>query len=280
VREAAPREIAIKDGELHLGGLCTLNEIAGSDLVHQHVPALAEAAGGAASPQIRHRATLGGNLCQHTRCGYYRHASFPCFKRGAETCPVLADGAVQDTAGIFGNQACASAHASSLAPVLGAVGAALIVHRPGLKQPLVRIAFDDFYAAPVHGKGSDTTLGPGDVLVCVVVPIAGRSMRTAYSEVRQKAAFDWALTACGVCVDTDAEGKVTRAGVVLGSVAPTPHRAVAVEQALLGKAWTRETALAAAKHATVGATPLPGNRYKIQLADVVVRRALLGALES
>jgi len=123
VKDPALREIREDKDGFVVGALVTLAQIAASDVVKRLCPALADAAGLAASPQIRQRATIAGNLAQHTRCGYYRHASFPCWKRGDDSCPVLADGGVQDTAAIFDNRPCASAHPSSLAPVLGACDA-------------------------------------------------------------------------------------------------------------------------------------------------------------
>jgi xanthine dehydrogenase YagS FAD-binding subunit len=114
-------------GSLVVGAMATLAAVAASPDVRAVAPALAEAAGSAASPQLRNRATVGGNLAQHTRCGYYRMRSFPCWKRGDAKCPVLEAGAVQDTAGIFGIGSCASAHPSSLAPVLGALDATVVV---------------------------------------------------------------------------------------------------------------------------------------------------------
>lgn len=259
------------DGEgLRIGALVTLAEIAASPAVTQRFPALAEAAGHAASPQVRHRATLGGNLCQHTRCGYYRLKSFPCWKRGADACPVLAEGAVQETAGIFGNADCASAHPASLPPVLGALGAKVVVR--GRKDREER-AFDALWRAPEKGVAEDVALAPGEVIVSVLLPALPPRTLVAYEEVRQRAAFDWALVSCGVRVTRDG-GKVTDASVWLGSVAPTPYRAVAAEKALVGRAADADAIAAAAEAAAAGATPLPGNRHKVELVKVVVRRAL------
>ncbi|HEY1435175.1 MAG TPA: FAD binding domain-containing protein, partial [Thermoanaerobaculia bacterium] len=53
-----------------LGALATLARIADDPGLRRAYPALADAAGGAATPQIRHMATLGGNLCQRPRCWY------------------------------------------------------------------------------------------------------------------------------------------------------------------------------------------------------------------
>jgi xanthine dehydrogenase YagS FAD-binding subunit len=264
------REVAIL-----IGSLVTLAEIAASSDVLQVCPALAEAAGLAASPQIRSRATLGGNLLQHTRCGYYRHKSFPCFKRGDDACPVLDEGAVQDTAAIFGNRSCASAHPSSLAPVLAACATMAFIipaNAPQNEFKGLKVAGELFATSPTRGQRSDSRLEPGEVLWQIQVD-ARANRRAAYEEVRQKAAFDWALVSCCVRLDMDGD-KVREAAVWLGSVAPIPWHAEAAEKALAGKTLTDETIRAAADAAVAGATPLPGNAYKVDLVKVVVRRAL------
>lgn len=261
------------DGTLSVGAMATLAAVAESKDVRDGCPALAEAAGQAASPQLRTRATVGGNLAQHTRCGYYRMRSFPCFKRGDERCPVLAPGAVQETAGVFGISACASANPSSLAPVVGAAGGTVVVR--GAKGER-RLALADLYEGPKQGKASDTTLGPADVIVRVEFPAFGAGDRQAYEEVRQRASFDWALVSCAVGF-TGGETGVKSARIWLGSVAPSPWRAEAAEKALVGKPFSEASAAAAAAAAAAGATPLPGNAYKVDLVKVVVRRALAAA---
>jgi xanthine dehydrogenase YagS FAD-binding subunit len=268
---ASLKGIEARADSVRLGAGTTLAEVAASEELRKRLPTLAEAAGLAASPQIRHRATVGGNLAQHTRCGYYRHRSFPCWKRGSDACPVLRDGAVQETAGIFANDACASAHPSSLAPVFGSLDATIVVRgRVGER----RLAFADLWAAPAKGKASDTTLGPDDVIVAVEVPTPSGA-RAAYEEVRQKAAFDWPLVSAAVRVE--GSDSVKSARIWLGSVAPTPWRAAAAERALVGSAPAPEVLERAAAAAAEGATPLAGNAYKVTLVKVAVRRALARA---
>jgi xanthine dehydrogenase YagS FAD-binding subunit len=267
------REIGLVEDGFHVGALATLADLAAEDDVRAFAPTLAEAAREAASPQIRNRATLGGNLAQHTRCGYYRHRSFPCWKRGDPACPVLAPGAVQETAAVFGNGACASAHPSSLAPVLGSLGAAIQVRGP--KGPRT-ILFDDFWRAPAAGRASDTVLEPGDVIAGVLIPFHPAGARFGYVEIRQKAAFDWPLAAAAVRYDL-VDGKIAAASVWLGAVAPAPWRVPAAEQALVGSPFTEALAEKAAEAAVKGATPLPGNAYKLHLVRAAVRRALVGA---
>lgn len=263
----------LRDGDaIRIGAGATLAAVAGSELVPV---SLREAAEQAASPQIRNLATLGGNLCQHTRCGYYRLKSFPCWKRGSDTCPVLADGAVQETAGIFGNRPCACAHPSSLAPALGTLGARLhVVSAEGGRE----VAFGNLWAAPAKGRASDTTLAPSDVIAHVVLDAreAASGWRLAHEEIRQKAAFDWPLVTCAVALRAEG-GKVAEASVWLGAVAPTPRRSEAAEAALVGKAFSESLAARAGEAAAEGSTPLAGTRYKVQLVKVAVRRALAKA---
>lgn len=259
-------------GRVRIGARVTLARLAASD----EIPAsLRVAASQAASRQVRNLATLGGNLCQHTRCGYYRHRSFPCFKRGDEACPVRADGAVQETAGIFANDPCACAHPSSLAPALGTADAVLhVLGAEGARD----VAFADLWAPVRKGRASDTALAAGDVIAQVSIDAhdVAAGWRTAHEEVRQKAAFDWPLVTCAVALR--AEGaKVAEASVWLGAVAPAPLRSRAAESALEGRAFDEALAAKAAAQAVAGATPLAGNRYKVQLLQVAVRRALVSA---
>jgi len=259
-------------GGVRIGAMATLAAVAASPLA---LPtALVVAASEAASPQLRNRATVGGNLCQHTRCGYYRVKTFDCVKRGVGGCPVLSPGAVQETNGIFGNDLCACAHPSSLAPVFGALGAKVVVRGTGGER---RLSVAELYRPPVAGKASDTTLAPGDVITSIEIPATCPGM-TAFHEVRQRAAYDWALVSCAVALELDADGVVKEgAGIWLGAVAPFPMRAVAAEKALVGRKWNEASATAAASAAVTGATPLAGNAYKIELVKVAVRRALMAA---
>jgi xanthine dehydrogenase YagS FAD-binding subunit len=263
------------DGALRVGALVTLADLASNAEVRRLVPAVAHAAGEAASPQLRNRATLGGNLAQHTRCGYYRHESFPCAKRGAPACPVLAPGAVQETAGIFDVSLCASAHPSSVAPAVGACGGTVVVR--GAKGDR-RLPLEGLYEPPKRGKASDTTLAPDDVIVAVEFPAADRPGRSGFHEVRQRAAFDWALVSCAAGF-TGGESAVKSARVWLGALAPYPMRSEAAEKALVGKPFSEAAAAAAGDAAVKGATPLPGSAYKVALARVAVKRALMAAWE-
>ena len=70
---------------------------------------------------------------------------------------------------------------------------------------------------------------------------------------------------------------VSKARVILGHVAPTPWIAAQAEQALAGKSLSEDVIEQVAQAAVAGAQPLSENRYKVQLARVAVKRALMEA---
>jgi len=114
------------------------------------------------------------------------------------------------------------------------------------------------------------------MVIEIVVPPPARSLRAATYEVRQRAAFDWPLVQACVALEMDGN-TVKSARVVLGQVAPIPWRSLGSEQALVGNQVTPETAMEAAKAAVARARPLSHNKYKITLAKVAVKRAILNA---
>ena len=84
-------------GGLYLDGLMPLTGVVRSPLILEKAPLLAEAALSVASNQIRHMATLGGNLCLETRCTYYNQSHTyqyvePCFKRNGDRCYLIPKG--------------------------------------------------------------------------------------------------------------------------------------------------------------------------------------------
>ncbi len=261
-----------EDGSIWIGARVTLAQLASSQGCKRFLPTLAHAAGLAASPQLRNRATIAGNLAQHTRCHYYRLESLPCLKRSGTLCPVQEKGGIQDTAGVFAGK-CVCSHPSSLAPVLGTLDAEIVIR--DAKGPRT-VGFADFWAGPVPGVGTDTILKAGEVIEAIRIPASAEKHFAGYYEVRQKAAFDWPLVSCAVRYTTQ-DGKITRASIWLGSFAPTPWQAAKAEAALVGKACSDEVAEMVAARAFDEAKPVEGAAYKLKIAKVALKRALADA---
>jgi xanthine dehydrogenase YagS FAD-binding subunit len=261
------------DGSLHIGPLVTLAKVAAHPDVRKNHPALAQACGEAASPQIRNLATIGGNVLQRPRCWYYRLESYRCLKKGGTVCYAI--GGENRYHVIFGGGPSYATHPSNAAVALVAFGASFVLE--GAKGPRT-VPAADFFVLPGKDAERESLIEPGEVLTEIRVPAAGGA-RSLYEEVREKAAFDWPLVSAAAVVHQEG-GNVKEARVVLGAVAPIPWRSTRAEQALVGKPLDEASATAAARAATFGAVPLSDNEYKVGLVQTLVRRTLLALAQA
>jgi len=258
-------------GGLHVGALATLAEIAAHPGARARHTALADAAGHAATPQIRNVATLGGNLLQRPRCWYFRSSQFECLKKGGGQC--YAQDGENEYHAVFGNRVCAIVHPSAAAAALVALGAVLEVAGPRGRRQL---GIEELFVRPEVDVEREHALAAGELLTGIRLPAPAAGARSAYLKLGEKESFDWPLAEAAVLLE-QAGGRVARARIVLGAAAPVPLRVPAAEAALAGKPLTPETARAAAAAAVAGATPLAGNAYKVPLLAALVRRAIHAA---
>jgi xanthine dehydrogenase YagS FAD-binding subunit len=262
-------QIKAGDKDVVIGALVTLQDLIDHDHLGHWFSSLVQAAEGVASPQIRGRGTVGGDLCQRPRCWYYR-AGFGLVARGPDGEPLVPRGDNRYHA-IFGGGPALFVNPSSLAPALVALGANVTLTGPKGDRS---VSVADFFVAPKNGDSRENVLAPNEILTAITIPTSG--MANAVYEVRQKEALDWPLVAASVALKMEGD-KVESASVVLGHVAPTPWRATAAEAALKGKTINEETAEVAGKAAATGAKPLSQNGYKVRLVQTAVKRALLRA---
>ncbi len=255
---------------LRIGAAVTLEELLQSALVRKTYPALADAARGIASPQIRNMGTVGGDLCQRPRCWYFRNG-FGLLARDAGGQALVPGGENQYHA-ILGNSGPAYFVSASL------LGPALIAYNATVKLASASgsrdVPVEKFFVTPQNDSSREIALLPNEIVTGIVIPSA--VTRSATYEVRQRQALDWPLAAASVVLRMKG-ATVAGARVVLGHVAPTPWVSEEAAQALAGKTINEETATEAGKAALAGATPLSQNAYKVQLARVAVKRALLQA---
>jgi len=256
---------------LRIGALATLGDLADHADVILHYPALADAANEAASPQIRNLATVGGNLSQRPRCWYFR-GGFGLFPKDASGKDLVSDGENRFHA-ILGNDGPAKfVSPSTIVPTLIAYGASLrIVGPKGTRE----LPLEKYFLIPKAENEREHDLRPNEIISEVMIPAPG-GLRTAHYEVRQKQAFDWPLVVAAVALKMN--GTIIQAArVVMGYVAPVPWISPEAGQALVGKTISEDVAKAAADAALQDAKPLRHNVYKVQLARVAVKRAILKA---
>jgi xanthine dehydrogenase YagS FAD-binding subunit len=254
-----------------IGALTTLGDLADDRNIKQNYPALAEALIEAASPQIRNMATLGGNLCQRPRCWYFRNGLglLPKSEAGKE---LVTDGDNRYHA-ILGNDGPAKfVSPSTIAPILIAYGASIRLVGPRGQR---EIPVEKFFLMPKTEAQREHDLRPNEIVAEVLLPHASE-LKAAHYEIRQKEAFDWPLAVAAVGLRMQG-ASVQSARVVMGYVAPVPWLSPEAAQVLRGQLIGEGTAQKAADRALGNAKPLTHNAYKVQLARVAVKRAILKA---
>jgi xanthine dehydrogenase YagS FAD-binding subunit len=269
------KKVQEADGGYRIGALVSFEELLAHDTLSKNFPAIAEAIRGVSSPQIRQMGTVGGDLLQRPRCWFYRggHGLLAQDDKGNSLVP---NGDNRYHA-IFGNEGPAYfVSPSSLGPSLVALGAKFTLHGPDGRR---EVAAEEFFLTPKGKDEREHAIKPNELLTEIAIPAGAHEWRNATYEVREKMALDWPLATASVALKMDGS-RITSARIVLGHVAPAPWPARAAEKSLEGKTLSEETAAAAGEAAVQGAKPLSHNGYKVQLARICVKRALLAARES
>lgn len=279
---AAPKRVVNIKGIAELGGISktsagvrigaavTFDDLTLNPVIRAEFPSLITAALGVSSSQIRNMGTVGGDLCQRPRCWYFRagHGLF-----AMEDGKSLVPNGENKYHAIFGGGPAYFVSASSLGPVLTSLGAHVkIASASGTRT----VEVEKFFRIPQSAAEREIDLKPNEIVTEIVIPSASASTKNATYEVREKMALDWPLATASVALKMSG-AKVASARIVLGHVAPTPWVATVAEKSLAGKSIDEATAQAAGEAAVEGAQPLSQNGYKIQLAKVAVKRALLHA---
>ena len=257
------------DGSLRIGALTTIAEVASNPVVAQKYAALAKAAGGVASPQIRNQGTIGGNLCQRPRCWYFR-GDFECLRKGGDTCYAM--GGENQQHAVFGAGACLAVHPSDTATALVALGArATIAGRRGTRT----VPLESFFVLPEQDVTKENVLQAGEILTEVVVPAPPAGLVSAYRKVTTRGAFDFALASLAVALSFK-QNRVDAPRIVLGAAALRPWRSVEAEKVLTGARLDAKTIGTAAAAAVKGAVALEQNEYKIAMFRGLVQEVLEG----
>lgn len=256
-------------GDLRLGALCSIDELAQSALIKERVPALADACGQIAGPQLRRMGTLGGNLCLDTRCVYINQSHFWrsalgfCLKKDGTVCHVVA-----------GGKRCVAAASNDTAPVLLALGASVRTVSPRGERT---VPLADFYLADgIH----NTVLEPDEILVEVIVPQAAFSKKQAFAKLRTRAAIDFPALNLAVALET-AGGAVKSVSLAVGALAARPALVKGLDD-LKGRPADARFAEELGRRAQKQCKPLTNigvdPDWRRDVLPVLVRRAVLRAI--
>jgi xanthine dehydrogenase YagS FAD-binding subunit len=249
-----------------------LAELEEHSSVREKLLILADAAGEAASPQIRNAGTIAGNICQRPFCWYFRSSYFNCLRKGGSVCyTVTGDGRFH---AILGAGPSYIVHPSDTAPALVALDARIKIAGPAGEKTL---PLEKFFVLPSVDFKRENVLNPAEIVTEIYVPMPKSGSKGFYHKVRERQAWDHAIVSVATVIQSN-RGIVREARVVLGGVAPIPWRATGAEEFLRGKPLDEANAQKAGDIALEGARPLKDNVYKIGMAKSLVQRGLLGSV--
>jgi 4-hydroxybenzoyl-CoA reductase subunit beta len=258
-------------GGLAIGSMVTLETLEKTPLVLNECAPLAQAVQLVAVPSIRHKATIGGNLCLDTRCIYYNQSEFwrsslkACFKRGGNVCHAVENG-----------RRCQAVYQGDLGPVLLALGAEVkIASANGEKV----IPLTEFFT----GRGEKpNVLRSDEILVEIRIPPSGHDASGAYEKLRVREGMDFPMAGVAAMVKKNQSGTIEQAKVVLGAVGSSPAEVPKAAALLEGQKPTEDLLQSVSREAVDRAQPV-GNlaidvSYRRKMVGVLVKRALRRAL--
>jgi xanthine dehydrogenase YagS FAD-binding subunit len=247
-------------GMLKIGALAKLRDIAENSTVNSKYTALAQAAGRAASPNLRIMGTIGGNICQGVRCWYYRANNnyFACVRKGGGICYATAGDNRYHS--IFGAlMGCVAVNPSDTAPALVALDA-------NIKTSKRTINAEDFWAVDVM---KTTVLDDDEIVTEIQVPAPASGVKSAFVKFARRQSIDFPIVNCAAAIGGGS------AKICLNAVYNLPYRVTAAEDSIAGKTIDEANAEAAGTAVVQGAMALTTNKYKIQIAKAMVKRTVL-----
>jgi xanthine dehydrogenase YagS FAD-binding subunit len=252
------------DGAARISAFATISAIAADPKLGAAYPGLTAAAAGLATPQVRHVATIGGNLAQRSRCWYYRDPHISCLKKGGSVCPAREGNHLYGVA--FDLGPCVAPHPSTLAAALMAYEATVTTNlRP-------RLAINQLLGDGSNGS-ADHALQPGEIVESIELGAPVANERALYRRAISRSHAEWPLAEIVLrAVITDQTFKLVR--IVAGGVAPVPLRLADAESAAQGAAANAATIADAVARSTGGAKPLPMTGYKLDLLRGLLRDLL------
>ncbi|OPG06767.1 FAD-binding molybdopterin dehydrogenase [Streptomyces sp. GKU 895] len=255
---------------LHVGALERMSDVAADPTVRRDYPVIARALELSASAQLRNMASIGGNLLQRTRCGYFRDVATACNKREPGSGCSALTGWNRGHAILGTSDDCAATHPSDLAVALVALGTD--VHLASA-QGTRTVPLDGFYTLPGTTPHVENVLRPGELITGITVPRSAWAAHSTYLKIRDRQSYEFALASAAVALELRGD-TITTARIAVGGIGTRPWRLPAVERALTGHRATEATYEAAVRHAASGSRTLEHNAFK----PALLRRTLVRAL--
>src|SRR5258707_2547699 len=271
INQLPMRGIALDNAGLRIGALERMAYVAERPEIVEHFPVISQALLKSASAQLRNMASIGGNVMQRTRCGYFRDVMVPCNKRVPGSCCSSFAGENRMHAILGVGDACCATHPSDLAVALVALDATINLQGPKGSRS---VKLDDFYLLPKDTPDREHAIEPDELITEVTVPNASWYRRSAYLKIRDRESDEFAVCSAAIALDLDGS-KIRDARIAAGGVGTKPWRLPDVAEALIGKQVGQSTFERAVELAANDARPLSQNAFKVTLLKRTLVRALM-----
>jgi xanthine dehydrogenase YagS FAD-binding subunit len=264
------KEITGTSTGIHIGTLALNSVVSEHELVVKKQPLLSMALKAGASAQLRNMATVGGNMMQRTRCGYFYDTSMPCNKRQPNTGCGAKEGYNRMHA-IFGtSEKCIAVHPSDMCVALAALDTTVIIAG---KKGERRLPFTDFHKLPGETPEQDNHLAKDEVILGIEIPDNNFADHSYYLKIRDRQSYAFALVSVAVALDIS-NGSIKTARLAMGGVAHKPWRLYEAEKALAGKQPSVQLFEQIAQAAMQSAKAYKYNEFKINLGPNAIVQAL------
>jgi xanthine dehydrogenase YagS FAD-binding subunit len=267
------KQVEESAGGVLIGALASNSWIAEHETITKQFPLLSLALRAGASPQLRNMATVGGNMMQRTRCGYFYDVTMPCNKRNPGTgCSALKG--YNRMHAIFGtSDKCIAVHPSDMCVALVALDANVNVSG---QQGERSLKFADFHRLPGETPSIDNNLKKGELITGVSIPSNPFTKHVHYLKIRDRASYAFALVSVAAALELDGD-RIKAVRLAMGGVAHKPWRLTVAEKFLVGKTATTENFKKAAALSMQGARSFGQNDFKLKMAPVAIVEALTKA---
>ena len=264
------KQIELVGDVLHIGALASNSAVAEHELVKLHFPLLSLALQAGASQQLRNVATVGGNMMQRTRCGYFYDTTMPCNKRAPGTgCGAITG--YNRMHAIFGaSEQCIAVHPSDMCVGLVALDAMVVLAGPKGER---KLKFIDFHKLAGTTPEKDNNLLPGEMIIRLEIPLNKVAANSHYVKVRDRASYAFALVSVAAGLQLQGD-KILDVRLAMGGVAHKPWRLLEAEAFLKGKTATEANFKAAAALVMKNAKAYKENAFKLQMAPNTLIEAL------
>jgi xanthine dehydrogenase YagS FAD-binding subunit len=264
------KDINKQNGILHIGSTVTNSVAAENADVLKYQPLLSQAMLMGASPQLRNKATMGGNLLQRTRCPYFYDISAACNKREPGSGCSALEGYNRMHA-IFGqSNLCIAVNPSDMNVALIALDASILV--TGVKGSR-RIPMAEFHRLPGQHPELDSNLDRKEIITGIEIPDNNFAGHTTYVKVRDRTSYAFALISVAAALEMSGD-QIKDVRLAMGGVAHKPWRLKEAEEMLKGKTATVENFRLAATLAMKGAKAYTYNSFKLKMAPNAIVQAL------